>query len=581
MAKIRQPIVTICGHVDHGKTSILDSLRGTCVADSEAGKITQKISFIKYPIEQLKKACPLIESSGIKLNIPGFLFIDTPGHAAFTNLRKRGGSLADLAVLVIDINEGIKPQTAEVIKILKHNKTPFLIALNKIDNISGWRKIKNDLKANIESQAQNVKQVFDEKYLTLIGSLNSYDFDADLFYNIQDFTKKIALIPCSAKTKEGIQEFIMMLCGLSQRYLTNKLELKEDAKGIILEVKKEKATNYAEAILYDGELERKNEIAIANFEGEPLMTKIRILEEIEPLCAKFKAREKVQASTGLRIQLIEKNNILPGMPFEVYKNNLEELKQKFKKEIGENIQTEKKGIIAKADSLGSLEALLILLKQENIPVVKAGIGNINKADIISAKANFGINELDSVVVGFNTEIEEDAKQLSKDEKIKIITDEIIYKLIENLVEFRQEKAKEIEKRRLMELATICKVEILHQYVFRNSNPAIFGVKVLGGKMKSGLNLNNGDGEKVGRIKNIQSENKSVEESTEGMEVAISIPGVNFERALKDTKFLYSEISKSQFHKFRKNKDLLSESEKKILQEIAEINRQKKGDEWGV
>jgi translation initiation factor 5B len=225
--------------------------------------------------------------------------------------------------------------------------------------------------------------------------------------------------------------------------------------------------------------------------------------------------------------------------------------------------------------------LLILLKQENIPVVKAGIGNINKADIISAKANFGINELDSVVVGFNTEIEEDAKQLSKDEKIKIITDEIIYKLIENLVEFRQEKAKEIEKRRLMELATICKVEILHQYVFRNSNPAIFGVKVLGGKMKSGLNLNNGDGEKVGRIKNIQSENKSVEESTEGMEVAISIPGVNFERALKDTKFLYSEISKSQFHKFRKNKDLLSESEKKILQEIAEINRQKKGDEWGV
>lgn len=137
--QIRQPIVTVCGHVDHGKTSILDRLRESSVQEGEAGGITQKISFTSYPMSQIKTACPLIEKTGIKLEIPGFLFIDTPGHAAFTNLRKRGGSLADLAVLVIDINEGIKPQTAEVIQILKTNKTPFVIALNKIDNISGWQ----------------------------------------------------------------------------------------------------------------------------------------------------------------------------------------------------------------------------------------------------------------------------------------------------------------------------------------------------------------------------------------------------------------------------------------------------------
>src|SRR3989344_2483768 len=189
---IRQPIVTVCGHVDHGKTSILDSLRNTSVQETEKGGITQKISFTSYPAEQLKKTCPLIESSGIKLDIPGFLLIDTPGHAAFTNLRKRGGSLADLAVLVIDINEGIKLQTAEVIQILKHNKTPFLIALNKIDNISGWRTdLKMGLKENIESQAMNIQNTFNERYMTLIGSLNSYGFDSDLYYNITDFTKKI------------------------------------------------------------------------------------------------------------------------------------------------------------------------------------------------------------------------------------------------------------------------------------------------------------------------------------------------------------------------------------------------------
>jgi len=568
----------VCGHVDHGKTSILDSLRATCVQEGEAGGITQKISFTKYPIEQLKKSCPLIEKSNIKLNIPGFLFIDTPGHAAFTNLRKRGGSLADLAVLVIDINEGIKPQTAEVIKILQHNKTPFLIALNKIDNISGWKKQSEELRENIELQSTITKQTFDERYMVLIGSLNAYGFDADLYYNISDFTKKIALVPCSAKTKEGIQELIMMLCGLSQKYLGDKLTLNKNAKGVMLEIKKEKSTNYIEAILYDGELSRTSQIAVANFEGEPILTKIRILEEIEPLCAKFRPKEKVQASTGIRMQLISKTEILPGMPFEIFNNNLEELKTKFKKEISENIHTQKQGIIAKADSLGSLEALLVLLKEKNIPVVKAGIGNISKTDIISAKANREINELDAVIAGFNISVDEDAKEIKGN--LKIISNDVIYKLIENLIEFRQEKAKEIEKKRLMELATICKVEILPQYIFRNSNPAIFGVRVDGGKLKSGLNLNNEQGEKVGRLKNIQSENKSVEEATEKMEVAISIPGVNFERQLKDIKFLYSEISESQFRKFKKNKDLLSENEKKILQEIAVIRRQKKED-WGI
>jgi translation initiation factor 5B len=584
-AKIRQPIVTVCGHVDHGKTSILDCLRNSCVQEGEKGGITQKISFTLYPMDQLKITCPLIEKSGIKLNIPGFLLIDTPGHAAFTNLRKRGGSLADLAILVIDINEGIKPQTAEVIQILKLNKTPFLIALNKIDNISGWRKnTEKPLKESIETQAMNVKQTFDERYMTLIGSLNSHGFDSDLYYNISDFTKKIALVPCSARTKEGIPELVMMLCGLSQKYLSDKLKLGKEPRGVLLEIKKEKSTNYIEAILYDGELKKSDEIAIANFdiEKEPIITKIRILEEIEPLCAKFNPKEKVTASTGIRMQLVEKEEVLPGMPFEIYKNNIKELKEKFKKEVSEKIQTKKNGIIAKADSLGSLEALLFLLENKKIPVVKVGIGNINKADVISAKANIEINELDAIIVGFNVSIEEDAKELIKDQgkKIKIITEEVVYKLIENLTDWRLEKQREIEKKRLMELATICKLRILHQYVFRNTSPAIFGVKIEGGKLKQQAVLIDENGEKVGKIKNIQSEKKTVNEANDGMEVAVSMGGINFERVMKNKNFLYSELGESQFRNFKKNKDLLSGNEMKILQEIAEIKRKVKAD-WGM
>ena len=575
---IRQPIITVVGHVDHGKTSILDQFRKTTVQEGEAGGITQKISFTSYPIKNLQDACPLIEKSNIKLSFPGFLFIDTPGHAAFTNLRKRGGSLADLAVLVISITEGIKPQTAEVLQILKHNKTPFIIALNKIDNISGWRKQDENLKKSIEMQAQNTKQKFDENYMTLIGSLNSYGFDSDLFYNINDFTKKIALIPCSAKTGEGISELIMMLCGLSQKYLENKLELGKDAKGVVLEIKEEKSCTYIESILYDGELAKDSKIAVASLNGEPKITKIRVLEEIQPLSSTFKPKDKVTASTGLRLLLCDKIDILPGMPFEIFKDNKEELEAKFKKEISENIKTSKQGIIAKADSLGSLEALLLMLKENNISVVRAGIGKINKTDVISAKANLDINELDAIIVGFNVGIEDDAKEMQG--KSKILMEEVIYKLIEDLVEFRKEKSKEIEKKRLMELTSVFKLKILPQYVFRNTSPAIFGVKIEGGKAKSGLNLIDDNGEKVGKIKNIQSSNKSVEEAEEGLEVAISIPGSNFERKLKEKEFLYSELGESQFKQFKKNKDLLTASEKKVLQEIAEIKRKSKED-WGM
>ena len=217
---IRQPIVTVVGHVDHGKTSLLDKFRGSSMQEQEAGGITQKISFTKFPLEQIKKISG-IEKKGINLEIPGFLFIDTPGHAAFTNLRKRGGSLADLAILVVGIKEGIKLQTTEVLQILKANKVPFVIALNKIDSISGW-SMHDDLKESIEMQAIHVRQEFDEAFLTFQGSLEQHGFQSALYYEIDDFTKKIAIIPCSAKTGEGIQELLLVLCGICQRFLKEK-----------------------------------------------------------------------------------------------------------------------------------------------------------------------------------------------------------------------------------------------------------------------------------------------------------------------------------------------------------------------
>lgn len=575
--KIRQPIITVAGHVDHGKTSILDCFRGSSLQEKEAGGITQKISFTKYPAEQIKKSCPLIEKSKISLEIPGFLFIDTPGHAAFTNLRKRGGALADLAILVVDIKEGIKPQTAEVLSILKANKTPFVVALNKIDTISGWQKL-GDIRESIESQASHVSDEFQTALLTFQGSLQSHGFNSDLYFNISDFTKKIAIVPCSARTKQGISELLFVLCGLSQKFLAKSLVISDEAKGVILEIKKDRTIEWAEAILYDGELEEGDEIAIPTLSGEILTSKIRSLQEILPLSTKFKFTKKATAATGLRLQLTNKENLVSGMPFQKLQNNLEEIKKQFKKEISEAIKSDKQGIVIKADSLGSLEALITLLKQANISFVKAGIGTISKTDIISAKANFKINPLDAVIVGFNVDIEEGLEI----DNIKILTNEVVYKLIEDLELWRKEKQAEIEKEKLLGLATICKLQILPQYVFRNSNPAIFGVKVLAGKLKNHLPLIDESDEKIGSIKAIQSEKHSVAEADEGQEVAISLPGVNFERQVtnKGVKFLYSQISETHFRNFRKNKDLLSQSEIKALAEIAEIKRKKNGA-WGI
>src|SRR3989338_2447483 len=520
--QIRQPIVTVAGHVDSGKTSILDCFRDSCIQESEAGGITQKISFTKFPLSQIKNTCPLIEKQKIKLDIPGFLFIDTPGHAAFTNLRKRGGSLADLAILVVNIKEGIKPQTAEVIQILKAYKTPFLIALNKIDSISGWKNQKEkSLKESINSQAINVSQEFQEALLTFQGSLSEHGFESDLYYDIKDFTKKIAIVPCSAKTKEGIPELLFILCGMSQRLLKKSLAISDEGRGVILEIKKEKGMPTIEAILYDGKIKEGDEIAVASFD-DTITTKIRAIEEIEPLCFKYKNVKEASAATGLRLQLTSKEGILSGMPFQKINKNLNKITESFKKEIAKTIKTDKQGIVIKAESLGSLEALITLLKQENIGILKAGIGDIKKSDVITAKANLEIDSLNSIILGFNVKLCEDVEI----GKVKVLTNEVVYKLIEDLSVWRKSKHAEIERSRILSLAQICKIEILHQYLFRNSNPAVFGVRIEAGKLKTGLRLIDESGEEIARVKTIQLEKDSINEAEEKMEIAIALPGVN-------------------------------------------------------
>ena len=577
---IRQPIVTVCGHVDHGKTSILDKLRGTSIQQGEAGGITQKISFTLMPKETIiERAGVVIDKFKIPLEIPGFLFIDTPGHAAFTNLRKRGGSLADLAVLVIDINEGIKPQTSEVLQILRLNKTPFIIALNKIDNVSGWHKAESGLFLDSENaQGMVVKQNFDEKIMTIMGTLNHYGINADLYNKISDFQKTVAIVPCSARTGEGISEILAMLSALSQKFLKEKIAVKGDGKGVILEVKKEKGVTYLESILYDGELFQTDEILIPGFDNV-IVTKIRNIQEALPLNKGFKTQDKVHAATGVKLQIIEKDEVLPGMPFRVLRGKTEEeinaMKLEMKNELCEEIKTDDHGIVVKAESLGSLEALLVLLRQKQIPVCKAGIGNISKKDIYIAGS---LPEENRIILGFNSEL---AEELTSEETkgIKILSNAVVYKLIEDFEKWREDKQKELERKKLRELPQLTKIEVL-EFCFRNTNPAIFGVKVCSGLLRQDVEMINNQDKKMGWIKAIQADETSVQTAEKGKEVAISMSGVNFERELTVGEFLYSNLSEFQFRKFKEYKDILTSEEKTIVQEIALIKR-RLNETWGI
>ena len=578
MIKIRQPIVTVAGHVDHGKTSILDKIRNTSVQESEAGGITQKISFTSLPMENIKQRAGIVlDKFRIPLEIPGLLFIDTPGHAAFTNLRKRGGSLADIAILVIDINDGIKPQTAEVLQILKANKTPFIIALNKLDNISGWKTSDSLLSIDsIENQAISTKQNFEEKFYTIIGALHSHGINAEMYSKITDFGQNIAIVPCSAKTGEGISEILAMLTALSQKFLKERIKTKKIGKGVVLEIKKEKAMNYLECILYDGKLTNKDEIAIASFDN-PIRTKVRCIEEIRPLNKGYKMKSEVEAATGIQMQIISKEEILSGMPFQVISknNSFEKIAEEFVEEISEEIQTSEIGIIVKADSLGSLEALLLLLKQKQIPVLKACIGPISKKDICLA---ITLPEEDRIILGFNVELLDEAK-IEELKDVKILTNPVVYKLIENLEKWKDEKLRSIERRKLNELPTISKITVL-DFVFRNSSPAVFGVEVNGGILKKGERFINKDDVKIGQVKEIQENRNTVQEGIKGKEVAISVPGLNFERQMTIGESLYTNLSETQFRKFKEHKDLLSSDEKSVLQEIAIVKR-RENPTWGI
>jgi translation initiation factor 5B len=554
---VRQPIVCVLGHIDSGKTSLLDKIRKSSVQAREVGGITQHIGASFFPVATLKELTgPLLKQLKGRIRIPGLLVIDTPGHEAFANLRKRGGAVADIAILVIDVLRGFEAQTYECVDILKSRKTPFLVAANKIDRLPGWVfKPKEPFLKSYEGQDTYVRQDFDEHFYTIMGTFSQLGFRADRFDKITDFTKTIAIVPVSARTGEGIPELLAVLIGLAQQFLRSQLRTSRGAaRGTVLEVKEEPGLGVTvNAIIYDGVL-RKGDTVVIGGKEKPIVTKVRAvllpkpLDEIRDPRDKFSSVDAVSAASGIKVAAPDLENAIAGAP--IYSVPSDDRLDEFVNMVSEEVErlrvvTDIEGIVLKTDTLGSLEAIAEILRREGIPIRLADVGEVSKRDVTEAAVVREHEPLYGAILSFNAKVLPDAKEEAQNKGVPIFEHNIIYHLVDNYMDWMKKEqearlAKEFER-----FIMPAKLRVLPGYVFRRAKPAIFGVEIVAGKIKPKYPLLRSDGEDLGEILQIQDKGQAVSEAGTGMQVAVSLEKPVFGRNINEGDTLYVKVSEPQ------------------------------------
>lgn len=585
--QLRQPVVVVLGHVDSGKTSLLDRVRGTAVQAREVGGITQHIGASFFPIETIKDITgPLYQRlSKSETQIPGLLVIDTPGHEVFANLRVRGGSAADLAIVVADVNKGFEPQTIESIEILRKRKVPFVIALNKIDMVTGWRKnsLSPFVSEEMKNQDVNVLEMLDTKIYNVVGSLSRLGYSSEAFWRVKDFTKELAIVPVSAVTGVGIPELLAVLVGLAQQFMGRRLERHTSgARGIVLEINEEVGLGpSANVILLDGIIKHGDVVVVAKRDGA-VITKIKALLVPKPLDEmrdprdKFKPVDQVISAAGLKVTSPDLDGVLAGSPLYVLERKQDEdiLRQMVESEIKSAIiNTDSNGVILRCDTIGSIEAIMDLLKKANVNIRSADIGHITRRDVIEASAVREKDRYLGVVLGFNVKVLDDAQRESQERNIKIFNEQIIYNLVRTYTDWVTYQREHEESILFNEIPPICKFQFMRGYIFRRNDPAVFGAEVLIGKLRQKVLVMSNDGKKIGIIQQVQENGKAIEEATKGMQVAVSIKGPVIGRQINEEDTFYTDLNSRQakllIERFNHR---LNEEENEVFKNILGLKR---------
>lgn len=585
--KLRQPVLVVLGHVDSGKTSLLDTIRGTGVQAREAGGITQHIGASFFPIDTIKQLTgPLYEKlAKSESPVPGLLVIDTPGHEVFANLRSRGGSAADIAIVVIDANKGFEQQTFESVEILKRRKVPFVVALNKVDMITGWRRINSPyVTEQVKAQDSSVTTMLDERIYNVVGSLSKLGYNSEGFWRVKDFTKEVAIVPVSAAKNIGIPELLAVVVGLSQQFMAKRLERREGpARGIILEIKEEIGLGpSANLVLIDGILRVGNNIIVAK-RDRAVVTRIKALLLPKPLDEmrdprdKFKPVAEVVSAAGVKITSPDLEGVLAGSPLYVLENKEEEtrLRPIVEDEIKNTIvaDNDTQGVILLCDTIGSLEAIRDMLGKAEIPIQKADIGHITRRDVLAASAVKEKNRYLGVILGFNVKILEEANREAQERGIQVFSERVIYNLVRNYTDWVSYQREHEDSILFNEIPPVCRFQFMKGFVFRRNFPAVFGAEIQIGKLRQKVEVINEVGKRIGIIHQIQENGKPIDEATQGEQVAVSIKEISVGRHINEGDIFYTNLkSKEAKLLLERFSARLTPDEKSLLDKIVEIKR---------
>lgn len=600
---LRCPICCIMGHVDTGKTKLLDKIRRTNVQEGEAGGITQQIGATYFPGELLKtKTDKLNQLVDLDIKLPGLLVIDTPGHEAFANLRSRGSSLCDIAILVIDIMHGLEPQTIESIGMLRKKKCPFVVALNKVDRCYDWETLPDmEIRDALEQQKPNTRSEFQDRAQNARTQLMEQGLNAEIYWDMdhvagswigEDADGTVAIVPTSAISGEGVNDLLHMLVRLTQTRMASSLMYSQTLQCTVLEVKVVPGMGCTvDVILVNGELHTGDTIVLCSTNG-PVTTQVRALLTPPPsrelrIKSEYETHEVIRGAIGLKIAANDLENVVAGSPVMVVgpdddENDIREEVMKDFASLTTNLSLDDQGVFAQASTLGALEALLQFLRHEcdpPIPVAAANIGPIFKRDVMRAALMHEKKRPEfATILSFNVPIEGDAQATADELNVKIFSKEIIYHLFDNF-KHHQAQVLEEERAKAQNVAVFpCLLQILKNSVFNAKDPIIMGVEVMDGILKVGtpLCIPKNNFLVVGKVMSIQCNHQEVERVKKGQQCAIQVvnegnPAMQFGRHFTDEHMLYSELSRTSIDALKKYfKDDLVDRDWKLVIKLKKV-----------
>ncbi|KAL3621460.1 hypothetical protein CASFOL_036372 [Castilleja foliolosa] len=587
--KLRSPICCILGHVDSGKTKLLDCIRGTNVQEVEAGGITQQIGATYIPTENIHERTRELKADA-RLNVPGLLVIDTPGHESFSNLRSRGSGLCDIAVLVVDIMHGLKPQTIESLKLLTKTSTDFIVALNKVDKIFGWKSCCNaPIKEALSKQSKDVKILFNDGLKKVKNQLQEQGLNTELYYKNKEMGDTHNIVPTSALSGEGIPDLLLLLVKWTERTMIERLTYSDEVKCTVLEVKVvEGHGTTIDVVLGNGVLHEGDHIVVCGMQG-PVVTSIRALLTPHPMKelrvkGTYLHHKEIKAAMGIKISAQGLEHTIAGTSLYVVwpHDDLEMIKEAAMKSTMSTIDRSNKGVYIQASTYGSLEALVKFFKNPavNIPVSDTNIGPVHKKDVFKASVMLEKKKEYGTILAFDVKVTQEARDLADDLGVKIFTADIIYHLVDQFKAYIDTLQEERKTETADEAVFPCVLKIMPNCVFNKKDPIVLGVEVLKGVAKIGtpLCVPQREFSEIGRIASIEDNHKLVHYAKKGQKVAIKIIGSNpdeqqkmFGRHFKMEDELVSKISQNSYDAIKENyADDLSDEDKRLLLRLKNI-----------